>query len=428
MVAARFGGECLDREKRRSGDSDDMVGELFSVHSSSYSNLPASLALRLISMSRVERRVKYFGESQNKFEIENGAPKIKHALAFLLYFYFKYNNMEQLLCERETHEKQDKKLQKKIACLTSRSVCLTCLAPHIIVPYQKHEQPPYALIAWWGVVFSFLRPSMKDHIQLRFLCRMFSLALPCPPLWLNFPDKFNVKSKTLKGLFRSFAYEGVKTPEYIFLEPGKYNTSDGNPLEVSTSKSITIVGAARDQTIIYSGMGVSSIFTTRKKMISETIKITMISLTVREMDSTWWSRTAFQLALRGKCKFHYVLEDVKVDAANSVDPERLSPGLAIAQDNYVVDAPIFEVLEIDDVNSEVGGADIRAPVVVEPLHLAAAMVVKPTKCIVVLHLIVGHICIGIFMYCLGYAYHKYLCPHPWGTSSMSDTLSLWFSF
>ena len=403
-----------------------------------------------------------------KFEIQswkskNGAPKTR-PLAFLLYSStsnITFNNMEQLLCERETHEKQDKKLQKKIACLTSRSVCLTCLAPHIIVPYQKHEnqveklqkkiacltsrsvcltclaphiivpyqkheQPPYALIAWWGVVFSFLRPSMKDHIQLRFLCRMFSLALPCPPLWLNFPDKFNVKSKTLKGLFRSFAYEGVKTPEYIFLEPGKYNTSDGNPLEVSTSKSITIVGAARDQTIIYSGMGVSSIFTTRKKMISETIKITMISLTVREMDSTWWSRTAFQLALRGKCKFHYVLEDVKVDAANSVDPERLSPGLAIAQDNYVVDAPIFEVLEIDDVNSEVGGADIRAPVVVEPLHLAAAMVVKPTKCTVVLHLIIGHICIGIFMYCLGYAYHKYLCPHPWGTSSMSDTLSLWF--
>ena len=328
--------------------------------------------------------------------------------------------MEQLLCERETHENQIEKLQKKTACLTSRSVCLTCLAPHIIVPYQKHEQPPYALIAWWSVVFSFLRPSMKDHIQLRFMCRMFSLALPRPPLWMSFPDKFSVKSKTLKGLFRSFAYEGVKTPEYIFLEKGKYNTE--------VSKSITIVGAARDQTIIYSGMGVSSIFTTRKKMISETIKITMISLTVREMDSTWWSRTAFQLALRGKCKFHYVLEDVKVDAANSVDPERLSRGLSIAQDNYVVGAPIFEVLEIDDVNSEVGGADIGAPVVVVEPHLAAMVVVKPTKCIVVLHLIAWHICIGIFMYCLGYAYHKYLCPHPWGTSSMSDTLSLWFRF
>jgi len=66
------------------------------------------------------------------------------------------------------------------------------LSTHLIVPYfitpNGEIKRPEHLIAWWTRIFSFYVPDDKDHIQLRFLCRLFRDALKPPPfLWTSFP-------------------------------------------------------------------------------------------------------------------------------------------------------------------------------------------------------------------------------------------------
>ena len=183
----------------------------------------------------------------------------------------------EVLLERERKkrlrlEQKILRLENKIKCRCMKiknqknHICLACLAFDIVIPYGASDHPPYALIAWWSTVFEFVGPSVKDHIELRFMCRLFSEALPIPPLFYIFPNP-NDNINTLERLFERL--ESGRATQYfenndclfyteehyhlmvkrfhLFLKDGVYDQGGKNLIVPSHS---TIVGESRDGTII----------------------------------------------------------------------------------------------------------------------------------------------------------------------------------
>jgi len=74
---------------------------------------------------------------------------------------------------------------------------LALLSPFLVYPVAADDTPPYELIAWWKVIFSYLGIKKKEQLELRWMCRIFRDALPCIPLWTSFPHPMY---PTLNGL------------------------------------------------------------------------------------------------------------------------------------------------------------------------------------------------------------------------------------
>ena len=74
---------------------------------------------------------------------------------------------------------------------------LTYLATKLLHPVAADDTPPYELIAWWKIIFSCLGLKSRDHLELRWMCRIFRDAIPALPLWTSFP---NPRYPTLNGL------------------------------------------------------------------------------------------------------------------------------------------------------------------------------------------------------------------------------------
>ena len=80
---------------------------------------------------------------------------------------------------------------------------LALLSPFLVYPVAADETPPYERIAWWKFIFSCLGLKKKDHLELRWMCRIFRDALPCLPLWTSFPHpRYNLE--WVGGSFKSF--------------------------------------------------------------------------------------------------------------------------------------------------------------------------------------------------------------------------------
>ena len=76
-------------------------------------------------------------------------------------------------------------------------IVLTLLATKLLHPVAANEPPPYELIAWWKVIFSYLDIKQRDLLELSWMCRIFHDAIPGLPLFTSFPHP---RYPTLKGL------------------------------------------------------------------------------------------------------------------------------------------------------------------------------------------------------------------------------------
>ena len=74
---------------------------------------------------------------------------------------------------------------------------LSLLSPFLVYPVAANESPPYELIAWWKIIFSYLGVNKRAQLHLRWMCRIFRDAIPALPLWTSFPHP---RYPTFKGL------------------------------------------------------------------------------------------------------------------------------------------------------------------------------------------------------------------------------------
>ena len=74
---------------------------------------------------------------------------------------------------------------------------LAFLSPFLVYPVAAGDTPPYERIAWWKIIFSCLGLKKREHLEIRWMCRIFRDALPCLPLWTSFPHPIY---PTLTGL------------------------------------------------------------------------------------------------------------------------------------------------------------------------------------------------------------------------------------
>jgi hypothetical protein len=145
---------------------------------------------------------------------------------------------------------------------TTLTTTTTYLSTHLIVPYfvtpnGTIKRPEY-LIAWWSRIFSFYVPDDKDHIQLRFLCRLFRDALIPPPLYTTFPHP---KYPTLNGLMDKlnnvYQKDPTKAPKIVFVLKGtfrvKATATYNNEAVIIIKYPLKIIGAGQNKTIIHGG-------------------------------------------------------------------------------------------------------------------------------------------------------------------------------
>ena len=102
------------------------------------------------------------------------------------------------------------------------------LSTHLIVPYfitaSGEIKRPEHLIAWWSRIFSFYVPDDKDHIQLRFLCRLFRDALIPPPLYTTFPHpKYPTLNGFMDKLNSVYQKDPTKAPKIVFVLKGTFH-------------------------------------------------------------------------------------------------------------------------------------------------------------------------------------------------------------
>jgi hypothetical protein len=88
---------------------------------------------------------------------------------------------------------------------------LAFLSPFLVYPVAADDTPPYERIAWWKIIFSCLDLKKKDHLELRWMCRIFHDALPGLPVWTSFPHSLY---PTLKGLLDRLNHLGNDYVEY----------------------------------------------------------------------------------------------------------------------------------------------------------------------------------------------------------------------
>ena len=92
---------------------------------------------------------------------------------------------------------------------------LTLFATKLLHPVAAVDTPPYELIAWWKVIFSYLDIKQRDLLELRWMCRIFHYAIPSLPLFTSFPHP---RYPTLKGLVDRLNYLG--NSDYVACKAG----------------------------------------------------------------------------------------------------------------------------------------------------------------------------------------------------------------
>ena len=112
--------------------------------------------------------------------------------------------------QRQEETKQPPPPPSTQATPTTTTTSNNYLSTHLIVPYfitpNGTIKRPEHLIAWWSRIFSFYVPDYKDHIKLRFLCRLFRDALKPPLLYTTFPHPNYPTLNLLMGTLNT-AYE-----------------------------------------------------------------------------------------------------------------------------------------------------------------------------------------------------------------------------
>ena len=134
------------------------------------------------------------------------------------------------------------------------------LSTHLIVPYfvttNGTIKRPEHLIAWWSRIFSFLLPNERDHIQLRFFCRLFRDALKPPPLYTQFPHpNYPSLNELMNKLNTVYEKDRTKAPKIVFVLEGSYEGSvdeekSQNNFQIQIRYPLKIIGAGRGKTIL----------------------------------------------------------------------------------------------------------------------------------------------------------------------------------
>jgi hypothetical protein len=132
------------------------------------------------------------------------------------------------------------------------------LSTHLIVPYfitaGGEIKRPEHLIAWWSRIFSFLYvPDDKDHIELRFLCRLFRDSLKPPPLWTTFPHpNYPTLNELMDNFSAVFEKDPSKAPKIVYVMEGTFT----NASDVRLNYPMRMIGAGQRKTFL-SGCGLT---------------------------------------------------------------------------------------------------------------------------------------------------------------------------
>ena len=144
---------------------------------------------------------------------------------------------------------------------------------HLIVPYfitaSGEIKRPEHLIAWWTRIFSFYVPDEKDHIELRFLCRLYRDSLKPPPLYATYPHP---NYPTLNGLMDAlnsvFEKDPSKAPKIVFVTKGTFYipvtkellpsqySDEEDQNDVTIGYPMKMIGAGQDKTTIHGGFAI----------------------------------------------------------------------------------------------------------------------------------------------------------------------------
>jgi hypothetical protein len=136
----------------------------------------------------------------------------------------------------------------------------TYLSLHLIIPYfvtaGGEIKRPERHIALWSRIFSFLVPNERDHLHLRFLCRLFRDALKPPPIWTTFPHPKQHPSSTSSSLpifmdhLNTLSKININTvPTILFVQNGVHKIKENVCIEYP----MKMIGAGQDKTILQGG-------------------------------------------------------------------------------------------------------------------------------------------------------------------------------
>jgi hypothetical protein len=138
------------------------------------------------------------------------------------------------------------------------------LSTHLIVPYfitpNGTIKRPEHLIAWWSRIFSFYVPDEKDHIELRFLCRLFRDSLKPPPLYTFYPHpNYPALDGLMNKLNSVHEQDLMKAPKIVFVMEGTFHIPVGFKNYVTLGYPIMIIGAGQDKTTIHGGFKIEGL-------------------------------------------------------------------------------------------------------------------------------------------------------------------------